>query len=144
MTITLVATCLAIVAASVLGGIVPLATVLNHTRLQASLSFSAGAMLGAAFFHMLPEAVRLGSTSTIPWTVTGLLSLFFLERFFSFHQHEPRDGKPADHEHSGHEHSDRRADHPSEKHNPARLHASPAQTFSWGSAAFGLAVHSLV
>ena len=94
MTITLVATCLAVLVASVLGGIVPLATVLNHTRLQVYLSFSAGTMLGAAFFHMLPEAVRVGSAATIPWAAAGLLVLFFLERFFSFHHHErarPRD-----------------------------------------------------
>ena len=76
MTITLVVTCLAILAASVLGGIVPLATVLNHTRLQVYLSFSAGTMLGAAFFHMLPEAVRVGSAATIPWAAAGLLALF--------------------------------------------------------------------
>ena len=89
MTTTLVVTCLAILAASVLGGMVPLATVLDHTRLQVYLSFSAGAMLGAAFFHMLPEAARVGSASTIPWAAVGLLALFFLERFFSFHHHEP-------------------------------------------------------
>ena len=110
MTITLVATCLAILVASVLGGIVPLATVLNHTRLQVYLSFSAGTMLGAAFFHMLPEAVRVGSSATIPWAAAGLLLLFFLERFFSFHHHESRDlAEPilrpgCDHRES-HEHS---------------------------------------
>src|SRR5271155_3689005 len=104
MTITLVVTCLAIVAASVLGGIVPLATVFNHTRLQVYLSFSAGTMLGAAFFHMLPEAVRVGSARAIPWAAMGLLALFFLERFFSFHHHEPRDGEPPTHEHAGHDH----------------------------------------
>ena len=107
MTITLAVTCLAILAASVLGGIVPLATVLNHTRLQVYLSFSAGAMLGAAFFHMLPEAVRIGSAGAIPWAAAGLLALFFLERFFSFHQHEPT-GEAVAHEHGGqsrhHEH----------------------------------------
>ena len=91
MTITLVATCLAVLVASVLGGIVPLATVLNHTRLQVYLSFSAGTMLGAAFFHMMPEAVRVGSAATIPWAAVGLLALFFLERFFSFHHHESRE-----------------------------------------------------
>ena len=88
---TLTALCLAIVTASVLGGLLPLSTLLNHTRLQIYLSFSAGTMLGAAFFHMMPEAVRVGSAATIPWTAVGLLALFFLERFFSFHQHEPRD-----------------------------------------------------
>ena len=56
----LIVFCLAIVAASLLGGVLPLATVLTHTRLQVYLSFAAGAMLGAAFFHMLPEAVEAG------------------------------------------------------------------------------------
>src|SRR5271163_714382 len=90
MAITLSLFCLAIVTVSVLGGMLPLAVVLNHTRLQVYLSFSAGTMLGAAFFHMMPEAVRVGSAATIPWTAVGLLALFFLERFFSFHQHEPQ------------------------------------------------------
>jgi zinc and cadmium transporter len=147
MTITLVMTCLAILAASVLGGIVPLATVLNHTRLQVYLSFSAGAMLGAAFFHMLPEAVRVGSASTIPWAAAGLLALFFLERFFSFHHHEPPEGSSGAHKHAGHEHHDlcskasRSEAAPVHSHNP---HSSPGRAFSWGSAAFGLAIHSLV
>ena len=94
MTITISAFCTAIVIVSVLGGILPLATVLNHTRLQVYLSFSAGAMLGAAFFHMIPEAVRVGSAGTVRWTAVGLLALFFLERFFSFHHHETEE--PAD------------------------------------------------
>src|SRR5215475_6550090 len=95
MTITLMAFCTAIVIVSVLGGLLPLATVLNHTRLQVYLSFSAGAMLGAAFFHMLPESVRVASASALPWAAVGLLTVFFLERFFSFHHHEPHDPQPA-------------------------------------------------
>jgi zinc and cadmium transporter len=141
MTITLTVACLAILAASVLGGIVPLATVLNHTRLQVYLSFSAGAMLGAAFFHMLPEAVRVGSAETIPWAAVGLLALFFLERFFSFHHHEP----PGD-PHAQAAHHDESADHVHPEIAPAESHHgafSAGYAFSWGSAAFGLAVHSL-
>src|SRR3954447_26371778 len=92
MTMTLVLFCLAIVGVSVLGGLLPLATVLTHTRLQGYLSFSAGAMLGAAFFHMMREAVRMGSAQTLNWAAFGLLALFFLERFFAFHHHEA----PAD------------------------------------------------
>ena len=90
MTIMLSTFCAAIVIVSVMGGILPLATVLNHTRLQVYLSFSAGTMLGTAFFHMLPEAVRVGSAETLGWTAFGLLGVFFLERFFSFHHHEAR------------------------------------------------------
>ena len=89
---TLALFCAAIVGVSLLGGLLPLATVLTHTRLQVYLSFSAGAMLGAAFFHMLPEAVRWARPATLRWSAAGLLSLFFLERFFAFHHHEA----PAD------------------------------------------------
>ena len=77
MTIMLSTFCAAIVIVSVMGGILPLATVLNHTRLQVYLSFSAGTMLGTAFFHMLPEAVRVGSAETLGWTAVGLLGVFF-------------------------------------------------------------------
>jgi zinc and cadmium transporter len=146
--LALSAFCTAVVIVSVLGGILPLAVMLNHTRLQVYLSFSAGAMLGAAFFHMMPEAVRVGSPETLYWTAFGLLALFFLERFFSFHHHEAHDsaqpgqaaGAPpalvlprprtprdvVDHDH--HEHAT----------------AHPAGALRWGPAAVGLAVHSLV
>ena len=140
MTMTISAFCTAIVIVSVLGGILPLATVLNHTRLQVYLSFSAGAMLGAAFFHMIPEAVRVGSAGTVRWTAVGLLSLFFLERFFSFHHHEPEatatEGLStlvqSDHA-CTRDHRERDANG-----------RSASSVLPWGSAAFGLAVHSLV
>jgi hypothetical protein len=64
MTAVLALLCLAVVAASLLGGLLPLVTILTHTRLQVYLSFAAGAMLGAAFFHMMPEAITKGSRFT--------------------------------------------------------------------------------
>jgi zinc and cadmium transporter len=150
MTTTLSVFCLLIVTVSVLGGVLPLATVLTHTRLQVYLSFSAGTMLGAAFFHMMPEAVRVGSAATIPWAAVGLLSLFFLERFFSFHHHESPVNAPKSGDEcggGGHTH-----DVPTVPHAPSHAGAvagrpvrSKAQnTLPWGSAAIGLAVHSLV
>jgi zinc and cadmium transporter len=149
MTITLCVFALAVVTASILGGLLPLATVLNHTRLQVYLSFSAGAMLGAAFFHMMPESVRVGSAAMIPWTAVGLLSLFFLERFFSFHHHEPHDPAPATvqaHDGPAHGRAGSSVDReitPDESALGAA--ASPAVgALPWGSAAVGLAVHSLV
>ena len=160
MTITLSAFCLMILAVSVLGGLLPLATVLNHTRLQVYLSFSAGTMLGAAFFHMLPEAVRVGSTATIHWAAFGLLALFFLERFFSFHHHEPHNhgagspshgnhdvvtcagGAPHDHDHDDDENL---TDHLPRSMPADNLPAATAtNALNWGSAVFGLVVHSLV
>src|SRR5271157_2239285 len=132
--------CALIVVVSLLGGMLPLATVLNHTRLQVYLSISAGSMLGAAFFHMLPEAARLGSPETIRWSALGLLSLFFLERFFSFHQHEPQDHHSD--EQSGHGGSDAETTG-HRNHGPgatAHQHAvaegrsrAPGHTLSWGT-----------
>jgi zinc and cadmium transporter len=148
MATTLSAFCLAILIVSVMGGLLPLATVLNHTRLQVYLSFSAGTMLGAAFFHMLPEAVRAGSVTTIYWAAFGLLALFFLERFFSFHQHEPRAPTSAVHDN---DHGEPIALHeavPCGESHPVHGHGEMTRTamqaLPWGSAAFGLIVHSLV
>ena len=95
---------------------------------------------------MLPEAVHMGSAGTIRWAVLGLLLLFFLERFFSFHQHQAPAQKrrqrlatgsaclPADpHHHLPGDHS------PASARGSFRRRARPEQR-----AAIGLAVHSLV
>lgn len=152
MAITLTAFCLAILTVSILGGLLPLAAVLTHTRLQVYLSFSAGTMLGAAFFHMMPEAVRVGSIATIPWVSFGLLALFFLERFFSFHQHEPHPHEPHTHDPVASSDAHGMTHTP---HDPTTIctgstaargaATSPAgSALPWGSAAFGLMIHSLV
>jgi zinc and cadmium transporter len=148
LAITLTAFCTGIVAVSVLGGILPLAVILNHTRLQVYLSFSAGAMLGAAFFHMMPEAVRVGSPETLYWTALGLLALFFLERFFSFHHHEARDPSPPATAVTVPSPGDRSAPHVAldtdDRHRHAESSHHGSGAMRWGPAAVGLAVHSLV
>ncbi|RUL89095.1 ZIP family metal transporter [Tautonia sociabilis] len=137
--------CLAIVAVSLLGGLLPLLSRLTHTRLQLYLSFAAGTMLGAAFFHMMPEAVAAGSVGTLRWAVAGLTVLFLLERFFAFHHHEApspgdRDAPLLDHPHT-HDHGDH-GDH-GDHHHPADSRVQ-APTLNWTAAAIGLAVHSLI
>jgi zinc and cadmium transporter len=149
MVVTLGFFCVAIVGASLLGGALPLASTLTHTRLQLYLSFAAGTMLGATFFHMMPDAVRSGGPGTLPWTACGLLALFFLERFFSYHHHEspenPEDPCPPHaHEHV-HGHA---AKHAAGVVSAAAPGGSDTGTkgsaLHWGAAAFGLAAHSLV
>jgi zinc and cadmium transporter len=108
-------------------------------------------MLGAAFFHMLPEAARMGTPQTLRWTALGLLALFFLERFFSFHHHEPQDLAAAV-EHSEPRTGGKTCAHHDEAHQadahhheqPNRHHEPSLSALSWGTAAFGLAIHSLV
>lgn len=140
--------CLTIVGVSLVGGLLPLATVLSHTRLQVYLSASAGAMLGAAFFHMMPEAVELGSPGTLRWSAVGLLALFLVERFFAYHHHEspadPDDPCPT-HPHE-HRHDRGHSAGVVDAHAPGGgKNGSPAKGTSlhWGAAAFGLAAHSV-
>lgn len=138
--------CVAIVGASLLGGLLPLATVLTHTRLQIYLSFAAGSMLGAAFFHMMPEAIQVGSVGTLRWVAIGLLALFFLERFFAFHHHEapanPQDPCPP----HAHEHT-HGGGHAAGLLSPGAAGVAGPETkgttLHWGMAACGLAVHTM-
>ncbi len=141
--------CAAIVGASLLGGALPLSAVLTHTRLQLYLSFAAGAMLGAAFFHMMPEAVHLGSAGSLRWAAVGLLALFFLERFFAFHHHEAPDDPAEPCPPHAHEHgASHGGGHSAGLVNPAAPGGGDAGTkgtaLHWGAAALGLAVHTLV
>jgi zinc and cadmium transporter len=73
----------AILAGALAGGALPLFG--GVRRSDVLLSFSAGVMLGAAFFHMLPEAVEAGGVSALPFVVVGFLFLYLLERFVLVH-----------------------------------------------------------
>jgi zinc and cadmium transporter len=54
-------------------------------RLVAFLAFAAGVMLGAAFFHMLPEAFREGGYPSFSLVPAGFVFLVVLERYFLSH-----------------------------------------------------------
>lgn len=73
----------AILAGAVAGGALPLLG--RGRRSDVGLSFSAGVMLGAAFFHMLPAAVEGAGAAAAPYVVVGFLVLFLLERFVLVH-----------------------------------------------------------
>jgi zinc and cadmium transporter len=73
----------AILLGALAGGALPLFASVRRSDLL--LSFSAGVMLGAAFFHMLPEAVERGGSAAVPFVVVGFLVLYLLERFVLVH-----------------------------------------------------------
>jgi len=138
LSMTIFLYCLAIATVSVFGGCLPLSKRISHLTLQIYLSLSAGAMLGAACFHMLPEGAQLAGRSFGWWTALGVIGLYVIERFLSPHSHEPTEA-------DAHEHDD---EHVHEHHHdsvPAvsQLH-SPAPHVAGWSAVAGLSIHTLL
>jgi zinc and cadmium transporter len=128
---------LCIALAALAGGWVPLLVRLTHTRMQVALSFVAGVILGIGLLHLIPHGyMQLHNIDqTVWWTMGGFLAMFFLERFFHFHQHDAPVELRHDHHHNHGEH-----------HN--HVHDLPKVTlrssFSWSGALVGMAVHSLI
>jgi len=96
-----------VAALSLLGGWVPLGTRPRHAQLQVYLSLAAGALLGAALFHLLPESSEhIHGSFGLP-AVLGVAMVFFLQRYVAPHSHEPHA-----HDHHGHDHAHHHDDHP--------------------------------
>jgi zinc and cadmium transporter len=74
----------AILVGALAGGALPLLARVSRSDLM--LSFSAGVMLGAAFFHMLPESVEGADPRTVlPFAAFGYMALLIIERFALVH-----------------------------------------------------------
>ncbi len=80
-------------AATLLGGLFALRF---RDKLHLILGFSAGAVIGVAFFDLIPEAIELGSSAHDIATMTALVALGFigytiLDRFVIMHSHDHED-----------------------------------------------------
>lgn len=150
---TLILYCLAVVAASLAGGWLPMLVRLTHKRMQLALSFVSGVMVGVATLVLLPHAfaarieqssIALGEEShavahealgpVMLSLLAGFLAMFFIERFFCFHHHEAPDAAAGSHEH----------DHNACAHDHAHHDDAHAHALRWGGAAIGLTLHSLL
>ena len=93
--------CGAVLLVSMAGGSIPFLGKITHNRLQMYLSASAGVMLGAAFFHVMPDAMEYSGAYFGWWMALGVVGLFCIERFIAPHSHEvPGHG----HHDNGHAH----------------------------------------
>jgi zinc and cadmium transporter len=102
----------AILVFSLLGGCVPFVGKVTHSRLQLYLSLSAGVMLGACFFHVLPDAMKLDKEGFGWWMALGAVGLFCIERFIAPHSHEVSSKLQEEHKHEPgceHDHEHRAA-----------------------------------
>lgn len=80
--------------ATMLGGLFALRL---RDRLHLILGFSAGAIIGVAFFDLLPEAIDLasgahGASTLFSITALGFLAYLLLDRMFFMHSHDVDDG----------------------------------------------------
>src|SRR5262249_29711050 len=113
---------------SLFGAAVPLRIRPGHAQLQLYLSLAAGALLGAAMFHLLPESAHcIDEKFGLP-AVAGILLVFLLQRFVAPHSHEAggahdhvhSHGEPHTHDHAPHDHGhDESPDHAAHDHHAA-------------------------
>ncbi len=75
----------AIAVGAMMSAAVPVAFPQLRSRMHLFLSLSAGVLLGAAFFHMLPEAIHEGGLDSLYWALAGFVFLFLLERYVLVH-----------------------------------------------------------
>jgi zinc transporter ZupT len=78
-----------------LGGLLALRL---RDKLHLILGFSAGAVIGVAFFDLLPEAISLGApyrsaAAVLSWTALGFLFYLVLDRILLFHGNSVRRGR---------------------------------------------------
>jgi zinc and cadmium transporter len=104
-------------------------------------------MLGAAFFHMLPESAHLASEQFGLWMAVGVIGLYVIERFLSPHSHDTSTAELShahhhDHDHD-HDHTEAEAEvEPDVKSRGQRPPAAP-QVTGWPAVA-GLTIHTLL
>jgi zinc and cadmium transporter len=164
--------CALILVASIVGGMIPVWFQLTHRWMQFAVSFVAGVMLGVAVLHMLPHAIADAASAaalsaaaapdpdaasasiltialrdTMIALLAGMLAMFFIERFFSYHHHDvptndqdAGEGHEHHHEHD-HVHASDSHDHAAHSHSHSHGHE---HNLSWGGAAAGLMLHSIL
>ncbi len=139
------------------GGLIPFRREVSHTRLQFYLTLSAGVMLGAAFFHVMPDAIEQSGGKYVGWWMSlAVVGLFCIERFIAPHSHEVNGHHHAPHppgEHqSPHNHGHHHEEHHHQEHNgghddshsPSSEPRAAAPAVAGWMAVLGLTIHTFM
>lgn len=126
--------------ASLFGGSLPSLIKLTHRRIQLTLSFVSGVMLGVALLHLMPHAFyKLESIElTAGVCLIGLLFMFFMIRMFHFHQHDLAVDQEHDHKQK------QLCDHEKDHHHVHCEDHGGGLDISWLGLCFGLAIHTII
>lgn len=84
---------LAIVAVGFAAGVLPFVFRWTHRTAHRWIAFGAGTILGAAFLHMLPDAIELAGPGSLSMALLGFVMLFLIEQFSLKHPHEEDAGE---------------------------------------------------
>lgn len=110
MSVTLILLALATLFATFLGGLFALSF---RDKSHLIIGFSAGAVIGVAFFDLIPEAFELGAVhgELIPLLIAiGFIAYLILDRMIGGHTHDHKEQDSHDHkEGDSHEHGKRGA-----------------------------------
>src|SRR5262249_24455324 len=145
--------CVAVLLFSMCGGYIPFVGRVSHTKLQFYLSASAGVMLGAAFFHVMPDAQgRLNGFWFGLWLSVGVVGMFFIARFIAPHTHEIDSTHHAHHDHAGdpescpipHHHNHAHRHEGAHAHGEQKEYPAVAPAMAGWMAVLGLTIHTFM
>jgi ZIP family zinc transporter len=142
----LIAIALATFVSTFLGGLFALRF---RDKLHLILGFSAGAVTGVAFFHLLPESLALGhdlgAGAVTTLVAAGFLCYLVLDRLVQFHPHQHGElHADCNHDHSAQRETDPRglAARPGQSERSERYSARPSSAGYLGAAS--MCLHSFV
>ncbi|HMC89656.1 MAG TPA: ZIP family metal transporter [Gemmataceae bacterium] len=142
--------CVLILLFALFGGYIPFAGKVSHGKLQLCLSFSAGVMLGASFFHVMPEAIVNSGPYFGWWMSLGVVGLFCIERFVAPHSHEVNGHHHHHHNDESHHHDEH--GHAEHIQSPEQVmgskqsgeHRAAAPSVAGWAAVLGLTLHTFM
>jgi ZIP family zinc transporter len=143
MSIILISICAFIF--TVLGGLFALKF---KDKLHLIIGFSAGAILGVAFFDLIPEAIELAGDSfeinqIVSLVAVGFLLYMLVDRFVISHSHKTGEYCECDHEHT-HEHYDNHEHEHGYEHPHGEIPKDNKHTKKGSLGALSLSVHSFL